>query len=186
MTAFTSELSRISTGRDNVTWKNINVLDSDSIAAVIGGLDVLVSTYQPGNAAKDFNDVAGNHGAGVVAKVGKEVSLKPGTFVAFSYYNTWPEYAAVPAEWLIPLPSNYPIEKAGQLVNPITAWDLLNQSGVQPGEWLVVTAGHSASIARRTESGSSRCKGRAARPGPPNWNRAVGHSGNADLCASLR
>jgi len=57
VTAFTSELSRISTGRDNVTWKNINVLDSDSIAAVIGGLDVLVSTYQPGNAAKNFNDV---------------------------------------------------------------------------------------------------------------------------------
>jgi NADPH:quinone reductase len=57
---------------------------------------------------------------------------------------TWAEYAAVPAEWLIPLPSNYPIEKAGQLVNPITAWDLLNRSRVQPGEWLVVTAGHSA------------------------------------------
>jgi putative NADH-flavin reductase len=57
VTAFTRELSRISKGRDNVTWKKINVLDSDSIAAVIGGLDVLVSTYQPGNAAKDFNDV---------------------------------------------------------------------------------------------------------------------------------
>jgi len=87
--------------------------------------------------------IAGNHGAGVIAKVGKEASLKPGTFVAFSYYNTWAEYAAVPAEWLVPLPSNYPIEKAGQLVNPITAWDLLNQSRVQPGQWLAVTAGHS-------------------------------------------
>ena len=87
--------------------------------------------------------IAGNHGPGVIAKVGKEASLKPGTFVAFSYYNTWAEYAAVPAEWLVPLPSNYPIEKAGQLVNPITAWDLLDQSRVQPGEWLAVTAGHS-------------------------------------------
>jgi uncharacterized protein len=57
VTAFTRELSRISIDRDKVTWKSINVLDSDSIAAVIGGLDVLVSTYQPGNAAKDFNDV---------------------------------------------------------------------------------------------------------------------------------
>jgi hypothetical protein len=62
--------------------------------------------------------IAGNHGPGVIAKVGKEASLKPGTFVAFSYYNTWAEYAAVPAEWLVPLPSNYPIEKAGQLVKP--------------------------------------------------------------------
>src|SRR3984893_3919317 len=87
--------------------------------------------------------IAGNHSAGVIAKVGKEVSFKPGTFVALSYYNTWAEYAAVPAEWLIPLPSNYPIEKAGQLVNPITAWDLLNQSRVEPGQWLAVTAGHS-------------------------------------------
>jgi NADPH2:quinone reductase len=87
--------------------------------------------------------IAGNHGAGIIAKVGKEVSLKPGTFVAFSYYNTWAEYAAAPAEWLIPLPSNYPIEKAGQLVNPITAWDLLNQSRVGPEQWLAVTAGHS-------------------------------------------
>lgn len=87
--------------------------------------------------------IAGNHGAGIIAKVGKEVWFKPGTFVAFSYYNTWAEYAAVPAEWLIPLPSNYPIEKAGQLVNPITAWDLLNQSSVKPGHWLAVTAGHS-------------------------------------------
>jgi NADPH:quinone reductase-like Zn-dependent oxidoreductase len=87
--------------------------------------------------------IAGNHGAGVIAKVGKEVALKPGTLVAFSYYNTWAEYTALPAEWLIPLPSNYPIEKAGQLVNPITAWDLLDQSRVEPGQWLAVTAGHS-------------------------------------------
>jgi NADPH2:quinone reductase len=87
--------------------------------------------------------IAGNHGAGIIAKVGREVSLKPGTFVAFSHHNTWAEYAAVPAEWLVPLPSNYPIEKAGQLVNPITAWDMLDQSKVQPGQWLAVTASHS-------------------------------------------
>lgn len=57
VTAFTRDRSRISKGRENVSWKNINVLDSDSIAAVIVSLDVLVSTYQPGNAAQDFNDV---------------------------------------------------------------------------------------------------------------------------------
>jgi putative NADH-flavin reductase len=32
VTAFTREVSRIPKGRENVTWKNINVLDSDSIA----------------------------------------------------------------------------------------------------------------------------------------------------------
>jgi len=57
VTAFTRELSRIPEGKKKITWKSINVFDSDTIAAVIGGLDLLVSTYQPGNAAKNFNDV---------------------------------------------------------------------------------------------------------------------------------
>ncbi len=87
--------------------------------------------------------IAGNHGAGIITKVGNEVPFKPGTQVAFSHYNTWAEYAAVPAEWLIPLPSDYPIEKAAQFVNPITAWDLLNESRVRAGQWLALTAGNS-------------------------------------------
>ncbi|MDQ0470536.1 quinone oxidoreductase family protein [Labrys wisconsinensis] len=88
--------------------------------------------------------VAGNHGAGIIEKVGAQVALKPGTLVAFSYYGTWADYAAVPAEWLIPLPEGYPVERAGQLMNPITAWDLLAESGVQPGQWLALTAGYSS------------------------------------------
>jgi len=69
--------------------------------------------------------------------------LQPGTLVGFSYYDTWAEYVALPVEWLIPLPSDYPIEKAAQLVNPITAWDLLNESRVETSQWLAVTAGNS-------------------------------------------
>ncbi|RWC44708.1 MAG: hypothetical protein EOS55_20620 [Mesorhizobium sp.] len=88
--------------------------------------------------------VAGNHGAGIVERAGANVSLRPGTLVAFSYYNSWAEYAAVPAKWLIPLPADYPLERAGQMVNPITAWDLLDDSRVQPGQWLAVTAGYSS------------------------------------------
>jgi NADPH:quinone reductase len=88
--------------------------------------------------------IAGNHGAGVVVRAGQKVAFKAGTLVAFSYYNTWAEYAAVPAEWLIPLPSQFPIEVAAQFVNPITAWDLLEESAVQPGGWLALTAGNSA------------------------------------------
>ncbi len=87
--------------------------------------------------------IAGNHGAGIVEKVGKKVAVECGTLVAFSYLNSWAEYAAVPAEWLMPLPADYPLEKAGQLVNLITAWDLLEESRVQPGQWLVLTAGNS-------------------------------------------
>ena len=88
--------------------------------------------------------IAGNHGAGVVVSTGQKVAFKAGTLVAFSYYNTWAEYAAVPAEWLIPLPSPYPIEVAAQFVNVITAWDLLAESAVQSGGWLALTAGNSA------------------------------------------
>ncbi|MBV8278092.1 MAG: zinc-binding dehydrogenase [Verrucomicrobia bacterium] len=90
------------------------------------------------------DQIAGNHGAGVVVKVGPKVAIETGTLVAFSYYNAWAEYAAVPAQWLIPLPAWTPIEVAAQFVNPITAWDLLNESAVQSGGWLGLTAGNSA------------------------------------------
>ena len=43
------------TGPD-IVWKAIDLLDADSVRGAIGGLDVLISLYQPGNAAKDFKD----------------------------------------------------------------------------------------------------------------------------------
>jgi NADPH:quinone reductase-like Zn-dependent oxidoreductase len=87
--------------------------------------------------------IAGNHGAGIVQEVGKDVHLEPGAYVAFSYYHTWAEYAAIPAEWLIPLPSKLQPEKAGQFFNLITAWDLLSATRAEEGDWLAVTAGNS-------------------------------------------
>ncbi|CAN7463417.1 zinc-binding dehydrogenase [Trinickia sp. LjRoot230] len=88
--------------------------------------------------------IAGNHGAGLVERVGSKVNIARGTFVAFSHYNTWAEYAVVPSQWLIPIPDNYRPEKAGQLMNPITAWDLLDAAQVLPGQWLALTAGYSS------------------------------------------
>jgi NADPH:quinone reductase-like Zn-dependent oxidoreductase len=87
--------------------------------------------------------IAGNHGAGIVVETGRNVSIKSGTFVAFSYYNSWAEFADIPEEWLIPLPSTFPPDKASQFFNLLTAWDLLAQSRVQSEDWLVVTAGNS-------------------------------------------
>jgi NADPH:quinone reductase-like Zn-dependent oxidoreductase len=87
--------------------------------------------------------IAGNHGAGIVKAVGKNVRVAPGTLVAFSYYNSWAEYASIPAEWLVPLPPKFPPEKAGQFFNLITAWDLLSVARVKAGDWLAVTAGNS-------------------------------------------
>lgn len=88
--------------------------------------------------------VSGNHGAGIVVNGGKNTTIKPGAFVAFYYYNTWTEYVAVPEEWLIELPASYPVEKASQLLNIITAWDLLTASNVKQGDWLAVTSGNAA------------------------------------------
>ncbi|MGW2631531.1 NAD(P)-dependent oxidoreductase [Streptomyces chattanoogensis] len=42
--------------RDNITWASVDALDPASIAGVLPGLDVLISGFQPGNAAKDFAD----------------------------------------------------------------------------------------------------------------------------------
>lgn len=57
VTAFTRSLSNISGDqKDRLIWKPIDVLDKASVAGALGGLDVLVSLYQPGNAARDFDD----------------------------------------------------------------------------------------------------------------------------------
>ncbi|MCX5232178.1 NAD(P)-dependent oxidoreductase [Streptomyces sp. NBC_00233] len=42
--------------RENITWASLDVLDPAGIAAVLPGLDVLVSAFQPGNAAQDMAD----------------------------------------------------------------------------------------------------------------------------------
>jgi uncharacterized protein len=55
-TAFTRATSNIPEDRGSVTWKIIDVLDPGSVAGAIGGIDVLISLYQPGNASKNFDD----------------------------------------------------------------------------------------------------------------------------------
>ncbi|MGW3564128.1 NAD(P)-dependent oxidoreductase [Streptomyces sp. NPDC000941] len=54
--AFTRDASRIEEDRENVVWKSVDVLDPDGVAAVLPGLDVLISGFQPGNAAQDMAD----------------------------------------------------------------------------------------------------------------------------------
>ncbi|MFE4964420.1 NAD(P)-dependent oxidoreductase [Streptomyces sp. NPDC056660] len=56
VTAFSRDATRIDEDRENVVWKSVDVLDSDALAAVIPGLDVLISGFQPGNATKDIAD----------------------------------------------------------------------------------------------------------------------------------
>ncbi len=58
VTALSRDAAKAGTGesRENVDWADVDVLDAESIAAVLPGLDVLISCYQPGNAARDFAD----------------------------------------------------------------------------------------------------------------------------------
>ena len=86
--------------------------------------------------------IAGNHGVGIVEKAGGRTGITPGSRVAFSYEGSWAEYAVIPAEWLMPLPGDYPPELGSQFFNLITAWDLLQASGAGRDDWLAVTAGN--------------------------------------------
>ncbi|MEU5954189.1 NAD(P)H-binding protein [Streptomyces sp. NPDC047525] len=58
VTAFTRDASLISEKREGITWRTLDALDAGSVANAVAvrGLDVMISAFQPGNAAKDFND----------------------------------------------------------------------------------------------------------------------------------
>jgi NADPH:quinone reductase-like Zn-dependent oxidoreductase len=88
--------------------------------------------------------VAGNYGAGIVVEKGAGTSLEEGTLVDVNYYGTWAEFAVVPEEWTIPLPSGFPLDKAAQIMPLITAWDVVERSNAKAGDWMAVTAANSA------------------------------------------
>ncbi|MBL1078568.1 NAD(P)H-binding protein [Nocardia sp. 2] len=54
--AFTRDIAQANATHPNLTWASLDIFDSAAVAAHLPGLDVLVSCYQPGNAAKDFAD----------------------------------------------------------------------------------------------------------------------------------
>lgn len=109
----------------------INPSDFLFIAGAFPGLD----RATPGQ-------VGGLNGAGFV-ETAAEGGPPAGTLVSFNTLGCWADRLAVPAAALIPLPPDMPLELASQLPNLITAWDLVENSGVQPGGWLALTAGYS-------------------------------------------
>ncbi|MFG3053338.1 NAD(P)-dependent oxidoreductase [Kitasatospora sp. NPDC048239] len=56
VTAFSRDPAAAADPREGLSWAGVDVLDPASIEAVLPGLDVLISGFQPGNAAKDFDD----------------------------------------------------------------------------------------------------------------------------------
>ena len=88
---------------------------------------------------------AGFEGMGVVDAVGEGVAMQPGQRVSFTGIGAWAEYAIAHHKALIPVPDSMPDEVAAQLfVNPFTVFAMVEESGVQPGGWLMLTACGSA------------------------------------------
>ncbi|MCB9000188.1 MAG: zinc-dependent alcohol dehydrogenase family protein [Bacteroidales bacterium] len=90
--------------------------------------------------------IAGLEGAGIIDKLGEKVNMKIGSLVAFRDKNIWAEYVVVPANKLVVLPPDFPVEKACQFsLNPITAYALLDEANVRTeDEWILLTAGNSS------------------------------------------
>lgn len=88
---------------------------------------------------------AGFEGMGVIDALGDGVNLAVGAKVSFTTIGSWSEYVVVHAGTVIPIPSHMDNETAAQIfINPFTAYAMVHASGVQAGEWLMLTAAGSA------------------------------------------
>jgi NADPH:quinone reductase-like Zn-dependent oxidoreductase len=89
--------------------------------------------------------VAGLEGTGIVVAAGPRAMIVAGTRVAFRHPGAWAELVAVPAERCYVVPEEIATDSAAQFaLNPVTAWALLDEVGVRPGDWLLLDAARSA------------------------------------------
>jgi putative NADH-flavin reductase len=56
VTAFSRDISGVQDNRANIRWRNVDATDAGGLAAVLPGLDVLISAFGAGNAANDPAD----------------------------------------------------------------------------------------------------------------------------------
>jgi len=88
---------------------------------------------------------AGFEGVGIVAEAGANVQIPVGTRASFTGIGAWGTYIVAGQRALIPVPDTMSDDVAAQLfVNPFTAVAMVEESGVQPGQWLLITACASA------------------------------------------
>ena len=93
----------------------------------------------------DLPSPAGFEACGTVDAVGEGVDLPQGMRVIFTAIGVWQEYVVIDANTLLPTPEGMSDEVACQaFVNPYTAFGMLEVSGLQSGQWLLLTAGGSA------------------------------------------
>jgi NADPH:quinone reductase-like Zn-dependent oxidoreductase len=112
-----------------ITARNINPSDIMFVQGLYGITPKLPSS-------------AGFEAAGIVEQ---SETFPVGTRVMFTSIGTWKEYTCVPDAGLIPIPEGMSDEVACQaFVNPVTAYGMLETSGLQKGGSLLITAGASA------------------------------------------
>lgn len=115
-----------------VTARNINPSDIMFVRGMYGITPKLPS-------------IAGFEATGVVTKSDGAGKVPVGTRVMFTAIGTWREFLCVPAALVIPVPEAMSDDVACQaFVNPITAYGMIEKSGLQAGDWLLITAGASA------------------------------------------
>lgn len=86
----------------------------------------------------------GFEGMGVVLQSPLGSSLKPGQRVSFTGLGSWQQTVCVPSSAVIPIPDEMSDATACQMfVNPCSAWAMLHELNLQPGQWLALTAGGS-------------------------------------------
>lgn len=89
--------------------------------------------------------VGGFEAAGEVDLCGEGVELPKGKAVIFSAMGVWQEYVILPAKAVLPAPKGMaPTIACQAFINPYTAYAMLEVSGLQEGNWLLLTAGGSA------------------------------------------
>ena len=115
-----------------VTARNINPSDIMFVRGMYGITPKLPSS-------------AGFEACGVVEKSDESGKVPVGTRVMFTAIGTWKEYACIPAALVIPVPAQMPDSVACQaFVNPMTAYGMIEDAGLEAGKWLLLTAGASA------------------------------------------
>ncbi len=115
-----------------VTARNINPSDVMFIRGMYGITPKLPSS-------------AGFEAVGIVDKSDEKETVAKGSKVIFTAIGTWKEYVCVPAQTVIPVPDQMPDEVACQaFINPMTAFGMLESSGLKEGDWVLITAGASA------------------------------------------
>jgi NADPH:quinone reductase-like Zn-dependent oxidoreductase len=88
---------------------------------------------------------AGFEGVGIVEAVGEGVRLPVGVRVSFNTVGAWSEYVIINQHSAMPVPDAISDDIAAQLfVNPFTAYAMVEESGVQADEWMMITACGSA------------------------------------------